>query len=54
MRFAVIRDDDDIQLLMLEFEAIDYSRIYAEIVVKKIGSGDNIRVFQIMKRHERF
>ena len=37
-RITVIRDDDDIQLLMLEFEAIDYSKIYAEIVVKKIGS----------------
>ena len=37
-RITVIRDDDDIQLLMLEFEAIDYSKIYVEIVVKKIGS----------------
>ena len=37
-RITVISDDDDIQLLMLEFEAIDYSKIYAEIVVKKIGS----------------
>ena len=37
-KITVIRDDDDIQLLTLEFEAIDYSKIYAEIVVKKIGS----------------
>jgi len=37
-KISVVRDDDDIQLLMLEFEAIDYSKIYAEIVVKKIGS----------------
>ena len=37
-KITVVRDDDDIQLLMLEFEAIDYSKIYAEIVVKKIGS----------------
>ena len=37
-KITVVRDDEDIQLLMLEFEAIDYSKIYAEIVVKKIGS----------------
>lgn len=37
-KITVIRDDDDIQLLTLEFEAIDYSKIYVEIVVKKIGS----------------
>ena len=37
-KITVIRDDDDIQLLTLEFEAIDYSKIHAEIVVKKIGS----------------
>ena len=37
-KITVVRDDDDIQLLMLEFEAIDYSKIYTEIVVKKIGS----------------
>ena len=35
-KITVVRDDDDIQLLMLEFEAIDYSKIFAEIVVKKI------------------
>ena len=34
-KITVIRDDDDIQLLTLEFEAIDYSKIHAEIVVKK-------------------
>lgn len=39
-KITVERDDDDIQLLTLEFEAIDYSKIFAEIVVKKIdGSG---------------
>ena len=37
-KITVIRDDADIQLLTLEFEAIDYSKIYVEIVVKKIGS----------------
>lgn len=36
-KITVVRDDDDIQLLMLEFEAIDYSKIFAEIVVKKIA-----------------
>lgn len=35
-KITVVRDDDDIQLLTLEFEAIDYSEIFAEIVVKKI------------------
>ena len=36
-KITVVRDDDDIQLLTLEFEAIDYSKIFAEIVVKKIA-----------------
>ena len=35
-KITVVRDNDDIQLLTLEFEAIDYSKIFAEIVVKKI------------------
>ena len=35
-KITVVRDDDDIQLLTLEFEAIDYSKIFVEIVVKKI------------------
>ena len=35
---TVVRDDDDIQLLTLEFEAIDYSKIHAEIVVKKVNN----------------
>ncbi|WP_314160363.1 acetylxylan esterase [uncultured Gemella sp.] len=35
-KITVVRDDDDIQLLTLEFEAIDYSKIFAEIVMKKI------------------
>ena len=39
-KITVVRDNDDIQLLTLEFEAIDYSKIFVEIVVKKIdGSG---------------
>ena len=37
-KISVVRDDDDIQLLMLEFEAIDYSKIHAEIVVKKVNN----------------
>ena len=35
-KITVVRDNDDIQLLTLEFEAIDYSKIFAEIVMKKI------------------
>ena len=35
-KITVVRDNDDIQLLTLEFEAIDYSKIFVEIVVKKI------------------
>ena len=35
---TVVRDDADIQLLTLEFEAIDYSKIHAEIVVKKVNN----------------
>ena len=37
-KISVVRDDADIQLLRLEFEAVDCSKIYAEIVVKKINS----------------
>ena len=37
-KITVIRDDDDIQLLTLEFEAVDYSKIHAEIVVKKVNN----------------
>lgn len=37
-KISVVRDDADIQLLTLEFEAIDYSKIYAEIVVKKVNN----------------
>ena len=37
-KISVVRDDADIQLLGLEFEAVDCSKIYAEIVVKKINS----------------
>ena len=35
---SVVRDDADIQLLTVEFEAVDYSKIYAEIVVKKVNN----------------
>lgn len=37
-KISVVRDDADIQLLRLEFEAVDCSKVYAEIVVKKINS----------------
>lgn len=37
-KISVVRDDVDIQLLTLEFEAIDYSKIHAEIVVKKVNN----------------
>lgn len=37
-KISVVRDDADIQLLTLEFEAVDYSKIYAEIVVKKVNN----------------
>lgn len=37
-KISVVRDDADIQLLTIEFEAIDYSKIYAEIVVKKVNN----------------
>ena len=37
-KINVVRDDADIQLLTLEFEAIDYSKIQAEIVVKKVNN----------------
>ena len=42
---TVVRDNDDIQLLTLEFEAIDYSKIFAEIVVKKIDGRGGILEF---------
>lgn len=37
-KISVVRDDADIQLLTVEFEAIDYSKIHAEIVVKKVNN----------------
>lgn len=37
-KISVVRDDVDIQLLTVEFEAIDYSKIHAEIVVKKVNN----------------
>ena len=37
-KISVVKDDADIQLLTVEFEAIDYSKIHAEIVVKKVNN----------------
>ena len=37
-KISVVRDDVNIQLLTVEFEAIDYSKIHAEIVVKKVNN----------------
>lgn len=37
-KISVVRDDADIQLLTVEFETIDYSKIHAEIVVKKVNN----------------
>ena len=37
-KINIIRDELEFQLLTVEFEAVDYSKIYVEIVVKKIGS----------------
>lgn len=34
----IVRDELDFQLLTVEFEAIDYSKIHAEIVVKKVNN----------------
>ena len=34
----IVRDELDFQLLTVEFEAVDYSKIHAEIVVKKVNN----------------
>ena len=34
----IVRDELDFQLLIVEFEAVDYSKIHAEIVVKKVNN----------------
>jgi len=34
----IVRDELEFQLLTVEFEAIDYSKIHAEIVVKKVNN----------------
>ena len=34
----IVRDEMEFQLLTVEFEAVDYSKIHAEIVVKKVNN----------------
>ena len=34
----IVRDEQEFQLLIVEFEAVDYSKIHAEIVVKKVNN----------------
>ena len=34
----IVRDEFEFQLLTVEFEAVDYSKIHAEIVVKKVNN----------------
>ena len=35
-KINIVRDEQEFQLLIVEFEAVDYSKIHAEIVVKKV------------------
>lgn len=37
-KINIVRDEMDFQLLTVEFEAVDYSKIHAEIVVKKVNN----------------
>lgn len=37
-KINIIRDELEFQLLTVEFEAVDYSKIHAEIVVKKVNN----------------
>ena len=37
-KINVVRDELEFQLLTVEFEAVDYSKIHAEIVVKKVNN----------------
>lgn len=37
-KINIVRDELEFQLLTLEFEAVDYSKIHAEIVVKKVNN----------------
>ena len=37
-KINIVRDELEFQLLRVEFEAVDYSKIHAEIVVKKVNN----------------
>ena len=37
-KINIVRDELEFQLLTVEFEAVDYSKIHAEIVVKKVNN----------------
>ena len=37
-KINIVRDELEFQLLIVEFEAVDYSKIHAEIVVKKVNN----------------
>ena len=37
-KINIVRDEQEFQLLIVEFEAVDYSKIHAEIVVKKVNN----------------
>ena len=37
-KINIVRDELEFQLLAVEFEAVDYSKIHAEIVVKKVNN----------------
>lgn len=37
-KIDIVRDEQEFQLLIVEFEAVDYSKIHAEIIVKKVNN----------------
>ena len=37
-KINIVRDEQEFQLLIVEFEAVDYSKIHAEIIVKKVNN----------------
>ena len=37
-KINIVRDEQEFQLLTVEFEAVDYSKIHAEIIVKKVNN----------------
>ena len=37
-KINIVRDEQEFQLLIVEFEAVDYSKIHAEIAVKKVNN----------------